>query len=142
MKNGIGHTTKEVVAESIRKYRTDAGLTQADLGRKIGKSESFIRDAEKGRNEVTIGTLEKIANAVGVPMLKMLDKSYGEEKSVFDKFIKLLIYNLDERLTVSGILIKNGYTVGQMKQKRTETGKVLDYFLTARLDDENADTAR
>lgn len=133
---------EKTVANSIKKYRLAAGMSQKELARKIGKSETYIGDAENARNEVAVTVLEKIAGAVGVPLMKMLDESYGEEKSVFDDFVKLRIYNLDDRLTVSGILIKNGYTVGQMKQKRTETGKVLDYFLTAKLDDENADTAR
>ncbi len=133
---------KKVVAQSIKKYRLSAGMSQRELAGKIGKSETYIRDAENARNDISISALEKIAGAVGVPLMKMLDETYGEEKSVFDDFVKLRIYNLDDRLTVTGILVKNGYTVGQMKQKRTETGKVLDYFLTARLDDENADTAR
>jgi len=133
---------KKVVAQSIKKYRLSAGMSQRELAGKVGKSETYIRDAENARNDVSISVLEKIAGAVGVPLMKMLDETYGEEKSVFDDFVKLRIYNLDDRLTVTGILVKNGYTVGQMNQKRTETGKVLDYFLTARLDDENADTAR
>ncbi len=133
---------KKTVAQSIKKYRLSAGMSQVELARKIGKSETYIRDAENARNDVTVTVLEQIAGAVGVPLIKMLDNSYGEEKSVFDDFVKLRIYNLEERLTVSGILIKNGYTVGQTKQKRTETGKVLDYFLVAKLDNENADTAR
>lgn len=130
------------VAQSIKKYRLAAGMSQRELAGKIGKSDSYIRDAENARSELTISVLEKIAEAVGVPMLKLLDESYGEEKSVFDDFLKIRIYNLDERLAVSTILIKNGYTVSQSKQKRTETGKVLDYFLVAKLDDANADTAR
>ncbi len=133
---------KNVVAKSIKKYRLSAGMSQKELAGKIGKSETYIRDAENARNDVTLTVLEKIAGAVGVPLMKILDESYGEEKSVFDDFLKLRIYNLEDRLTVTGILVKNGYTVGQMKQKRTETGKILDYFLTAKLDDENADTAR
>ena len=133
---------KNEIAKNIKKHRLAAGMSQVELARKIGKSETYIRDAENARNDVTVTVLEQIARAVGVPMMKILDETYGEEKSVFDDFVKLRIYNLEERLTVSGILIKNGYTVGQTKQKRTETGKVLDYFLVAKLDDENADTAR
>lgn len=133
---------KDEIAKRIKKYRLSAGMSQVELAGKVGKSETYIRDAENARNDVTVSVLEQIAGAVGVPLMKMLDDSYGEEKSVFDDYLKLRIYNLDDRLTVTGILVKNGYTVGQTKQKRTETGKVLDYFLIARLDDENADTAR
>ena len=133
---------RKTIADNIKKTRLIAGISQKELARKIGRSETYIRDAENVRNDISVSELEKIAEVLKVPMMKLLDESYGEEKSVFDDFLKLRIYNLDDRLTVSGILIKNGYTVGQMKQKKTETGKVLDYFLTAKLDDENADTAR
>ena len=52
------------------------------------------------------------------------------------------IYNLEERLTVAQILIKNGYTVSQGKCSRTATGKSVDYFLRVTEDDGNAETAR
>lgn len=56
--------------------------------------------------------------------------------------MELRIYNQQDRLEVSGILIKNGYTVSQIKKKRTETGKVVDYYLKISMDEENADTSR
>lgn len=58
------------------------------------------------------------------------------------KTMELLIYNQEDRLNVAQILIKNGYTVSQGKRKKTETGKQLDYFLRASLDEENADTSK
>lgn len=48
---------------------------------------------------------------------------------------KLYIDKLEERIEVAGILIKNGYTVSQGKEKKTPTGKVYDYFLTVRRDE-------
>lgn len=55
---------------------------------------------------------------------------------------ELKIYNKDDRLMVAQILINNGYTVSQSKRKRTETGKVLDYFLIITDDVNNADTSK
>lgn len=55
---------------------------------------------------------------------------------------ELKIYNKDDRLMVAQILINNGYTVSQSKRKRTETGKVLDYFLIITDDINNADTSK
>ena len=43
---------------------------------------------------------------------------------------KLYIDKLEERIEVAGILIKNGYTVSQGKEKKTPTGKTYEYFLT------------
>lgn len=55
-----------------------------------------------------------------------------------EKEMLIKIYNQQDRLDVEQILIKNGYTVSQVKKKRTETGKTVDYYLKIRLDEENA----
>jgi hypothetical protein len=51
--------------------------------------------------------------------------------------VKIKIFMEADRLTVAAILVKNGYTVRQGKEKRTSTGKSYDYYLKT-LDDENA----
>ena len=56
--------------------------------------------------------------------------------------MKLKIYNKEDRLKVAQILIDNGYTVSQGKQKNTPTGRTLCYFLKVVDDSENADTAK
>ena len=56
--------------------------------------------------------------------------------------MELKIYNLDERLEVAKILIKNGYTVSQGKRQKTPTGKTLDYFLKVTEDSDNAETVK
>lgn len=56
--------------------------------------------------------------------------------------MELRIYNQEDRLAVAQILVKNGYSVGQCKRKRTETGKTLDYYLRVWEDGENADTTK
>lgn len=48
---------------------------------------------------------------------------------------KLYIDKLEERIEVAGILIKNGYTVSQGKEKKSPTGKTYDYFLEVSKDD-------
>lgn len=47
----------------------------------------------------------------------------------FKKVAELVIQGVEDRLTVAAILIKNGYTVGPDKRKKTPTGKSLDYLL-------------
>lgn len=56
--------------------------------------------------------------------------------------MKLKIFNQEDRLAVAQILVKNGYTVSQGKERRTETGKSLDYFLVVKEDANNANTSR
>lgn len=56
--------------------------------------------------------------------------------------VELKIYNLEDRLAVAQILIKNGYTVSQGKRQRSPTGKTLDYYLKVTEDPENAETVK
>jgi len=56
--------------------------------------------------------------------------------------MKLKIYNLEDRLAVAQILIKNGYTVSQGKRQKSPTGKTLEYYLNVTEDPNNAETVK
>lgn len=58
------------------------------------------------------------------------------------KPMELKIYNLEDRMIVAQILIKNGYTVSQAKRQKTATGKTLEYFLKVEEDPGNAETVK
>lgn len=45
--------------------------------------------------------------------------------------MKLVIAKEEDRITVAGILIKNGYTVRQGRQKKEPSKKAIEYFLDA-----------
>ena len=45
--------------------------------------------------------------------------------------MELAIYNVDDRLKVAAILVKNGYKVWQGKRQKTPSGKTVDYILIA-----------
>lgn len=57
-----------------------------------------------------------------------------------EKEMLIKIYNQQDRLDVAQILIKNGYTVSQVKEKRTPTGKAVDYYLKVKKEEGNACT--
>ena len=59
-----------------------------------------------------------------------------------EKEMLIKIYNQQDRLDVAQILIKNGYTVSQTKRARVPGGKIVDYFLKVKLDEENANTTK
>ena len=48
---------------------------------------------------------------------------------------EISIAKLEDRKTVTAILHENGYTVGPGKRKKTETGKVMDYYLKIYVED-------
>ena len=54
--------------------------------------------------------------------------------------MKIDINREDDRLTVAAILVKNGYTVRQDKERRTPTARVNTYYIVAEKNDEKAAT--
>lgn len=58
-----------------------------------------------------------------------------------DGIMELRIYNIEDRLTVAKILIKNGYTVSQGKRQKS-SGKSVDYVLKISEDADNTQTVK
>ena len=54
------------IGNRIREARVQAGLKQKELAEKIGVSESRVSQYEKGSQNPRIGTLLKIADALGI----------------------------------------------------------------------------
>jgi XRE family transcriptional regulator, regulator of sulfur utilization len=57
---------RRIVGEKIRTYRRRAGLTQEKLAEKADLHHNFIGEVERGNMEISLGSLLKIANALGV----------------------------------------------------------------------------
>ncbi len=54
------------IGENIKLWRKKKGLTQAELGRKLGITQSAIGQFEKGKSSIKIETIEKIAEALEI----------------------------------------------------------------------------
>lgn len=66
------------VGTLIKEARTEAGLTQEQLARKVkGVSASDISRAERGELELTQAALKEIAKATGVTQKSLLDAAKG-----------------------------------------------------------------
>ena len=66
------------VGTLIKQARTDAGLTQEQLARKVkGVSASDISRAERGEKELTQEQLKLIAKATGVTQKSLLEAAKG-----------------------------------------------------------------
>lgn len=76
--------TRETLGRSIKLCRTNQGLSQEGLAKKIKVSPSYISLIEKGERDLPISTAEKIAEALGIPMslLTFLAAEPGELKGV------------------------------------------------------------
>ncbi len=61
------------VGEQIKKVRTAAGLTQAELGKKTGFSAMGISYLENGQRKAKLEDLKVIADALEVPIAFLLE---------------------------------------------------------------------
>lgn len=57
---------KERVGQQIRDARKEKNLTLKELGEKVGVSESVMSRYEKGKQNLTLETLQKVADALGL----------------------------------------------------------------------------
>lgn len=70
------------VGNLIKKARTDAGLTQEQLARKVkGVSATDISNAERGNIELTTQNLKDIAKATGVTQSSLLNASGSSSRT-------------------------------------------------------------
>ncbi len=58
--------------DMIRKYRTEKGLTQKKLGELCSIADSAIRRYEAGNANPKLETLQKIADALDIPVNRLL----------------------------------------------------------------------
>lgn len=66
------------VGENVLNHRESAGLTQADLARRCELSVVAIDQIERGRSDVRLLTMERIAIAVSADICELLDVSGSE----------------------------------------------------------------
>lgn len=90
-----------IVGERVRYLRKNRGLTQEQLGEKIGLPQSYIGGIERGEKNISLDTLERIVNALNInyedlfkPMNDM--NKFESEKRIDMISLKLSERNLDE----------------------------------------------
>ena len=86
----------KLVARRLQETRIRAGLTQAQLGEKTGIKQSYIFELEYGTTNITLRTLEKMANALDVNLRDLFPGSPDAPASNAD--VKHVMLTLD-RLT-------------------------------------------
>jgi transcriptional regulator with XRE-family HTH domain len=67
------------VGTAIRRNRLRAGLTQVQLAKSIARSGKFLSEVETGKARITQRDLERLADALGVSIDKMLDGDDGPD---------------------------------------------------------------
>jgi transcriptional regulator with XRE-family HTH domain len=57
--------TARIVGQEVRRARTAAGLTQAEVAARLNTSPTYITNVEAGRLNLTLGQLTRVAAAIG-----------------------------------------------------------------------------
>lgn len=66
-------TLAKRIGNNIAEARRSAGLSQADLGFRLGSASQEISRLESGRRCPRLTTLQRVARALEVPLLDLLD---------------------------------------------------------------------
>jgi transcriptional regulator with XRE-family HTH domain len=73
------------VGEKVKSIRTSIGMSQKQLGKKLGVSESFINEVESGRKVVNQNLIDRLSKVLGKDInditMSFEDQVYKEEKS-------------------------------------------------------------
>lgn len=68
--------------ELVYRLRTEAGLTQAELARRMGTTQSAIARIEGGGARPTLETLERLATAVGKDLVVGVGQDLNGNRSI------------------------------------------------------------
>jgi len=95
--------TDVYVGAAIRKFRMIAGLSQTDLGKALDVSFQQLQKYEKGMNRVSASKLQKIANALHMPVAAFFEggPDVGSRKAQPDPWGDLLSTKMGVRLCVA-----------------------------------------
>lgn len=104
------------IGNNIKLYRKQKGLTQKQLAEKIGSTDSAITRYESNSREPSIETITKIADALGVPVSKLLeDDTFNltdSDTEKVDSYIDLIM-GMPELKPLVPIFRNKGYELRQ-----------------------------
>ena len=72
---GVGTRSPEYrrLLKRLKQARMDAGLTQADVARKLGKPQSFVSKSESGERRLDAVELKRMADILGTQLARLLE---------------------------------------------------------------------
>jgi transcriptional regulator with XRE-family HTH domain len=65
---------QQVLLSLLRQLRTEAGLTQADMARALGKPQPFVSYYESGARRLDLLELRRICSVLGISMIDFVRK--------------------------------------------------------------------
>jgi transcriptional regulator with XRE-family HTH domain len=68
MRPSIGTAEHKRLVALLRKIRTDAGLTQVDLAKRLREPQAFVSRYETGERRLDLLELREVCRAVGIDL--------------------------------------------------------------------------
>lgn len=65
-------TSAKKLGQNMKKIRLAKQMSQGDICRKLGLGRSYISNVESGKNNPTLSTITKLAEALGVKIEELL----------------------------------------------------------------------
>lgn len=60
------------LGENLKRIREQKGISQVDISKSLGVSRGFVSNVENGKTNPTLATITKLAKAVGVSAVELL----------------------------------------------------------------------
>jgi transcriptional regulator with XRE-family HTH domain len=80
----------------VRAHRDRLGLSQADLGRRVGLSRTSITNIERGRQRILVHQLVALANTLEIGPEALLPAAQGEMSAKLDQKLRKHLTGPDE----------------------------------------------
>ena len=76
---------QKVVGRNLRTYRKKKGLSQEDFADFVGVHRTYMGGLERGERNLTLQSLEKLSEALGVDVRELLESWRNDELSHYPR---------------------------------------------------------
>jgi transcriptional regulator with XRE-family HTH domain len=119
------HDLQQIIGNNLRRIRIDSGLTREQLAEKVGVSTTFYANLECGNKMMSVITLRKLADVLGVSTDALLYEERPCEN--IDRIQMILRTQPASLVTFSERLIQfcvDSFSQSTEKEKTTDECKV------------------
>ncbi|MBK9131253.1 MAG: helix-turn-helix transcriptional regulator [Gammaproteobacteria bacterium] len=74
MTKSISHRNHKVLLELLREARTEAGLTQVEVAKRLHRPQSFVSDYETGVRRLDLIQLQEVCKILGVSLTQFVKR--------------------------------------------------------------------
>lgn len=109
--------------DKLKRWRTKKEVSRLELSNKTQESQKFLRDCELGKALPTVGTVQKIAQALEIDPEDLLDE--GDELEMIKEVQKKIGEQIAVMVQLHNHLDAWIEAVAEMDDKRLDTAKNL-----------------